>query len=300
MTPSFNYPVLMSRNSYLLLNGLRFHYLNWGGTGRPLVLLHGLASNARIWDFVAPLLAQAGFRVLALDQRHHGRTDDADDGFDFPSIVRDLHAFLDALHLEKPLLVGHSWGAGTVLNYAALRPLSAAGIVLVDGGTSEMSAVPGMTWEQAEQLLRPPDLDGMPREDFVARLRGWTRDFYREEIEAMVLAGFVIEADDTLRRKLPIPKHMHIARAIYEQKTAELFARVRCPILLCPAVAPEPHDERTQHFLAQKREGVVRAEQANPLTRTRWFENTVHDIPLHRPAELAQAIAEFGLTLADQ
>lgn len=44
-------------SSYLLLNGLRFHYLNWGGLGRPVVLLHGLASNARIWDLVAPRLA---------------------------------------------------------------------------------------------------------------------------------------------------------------------------------------------------------------------------------------------------
>lgn len=284
----------MSRDSYLLLNGLRFHYLNWGGEGPPVVLLHGLASNARIWDFVAPLLVTAGFRVLALDQRQHGLTDDADDGFDFPGVVRDLHAFIDTLQLERPLLVGHSWGAGTVLNYAAARPAGAAGIVLVDGGTSELSAVPEMTWEKAEQLLRPPDLDGMPREDFVARLRGWTGDFYRAEIDDMVLAGFVIQADDTLRRKLPIPKHMRIARAIYEQKTSALFARVRCPVLLCPASAPRPHDERTTQSMAHKREGVARAEQANALVRTRWFENTVHDIPLQRPDELATTIAQFG------
>ena len=288
----------MSRDSYLLLNGLRFHYLNWGGEGPPVVLLHGLASNARIWDFVAPRLVQSGFRVLALDQRHHGLTDDVEDGFDFPSVVRDLHAFIEILTLERPLLVGHSWGAGTVLNYAAVRPAGPAGIVLVDGGTNEMSAVPGMTWEQAEQMLRPPDLDGMPREDFVARLRGWTKDFYRPEIEDMILAGFVIQADDTLRRKLPIPKHMQIARAIYEQKTSELLARVRCPILLCPAVPPLPYDERAENFMARKREGVARAEQVNPAVRTLWFENTVHDIPLHRPAELAQAIAEFGLQVA--
>ncbi len=286
--------MLMPTSSYLFLNGLRFHYLNWGGEGRPIVLLHGLASNARIWDLVAPRLVTAGFRVLALDQRHHGLTDDADDGFDFPGIVRDLHAFIDTLQLEQPLLVGHSWGAGTVLNYAAARPAGAAGIVLVDGGTSELNAVPGMTWEQAEQMLRPPDLDGMPREDFIARLKGWTGDFYRAEMDDIVLAGFVIQADDTLRRKLPIPKHMRIARAIYEQKTAELFARVRCPILLCPASAPGPHDERAEQFIARKRESVARAEQVNPQARTIWFENTAHDIPLHRPAELAQAILDFG------
>src|SRR5207248_4685095 len=66
-------------------------YRDWGGEGQPLVLLHGLASNARIWDLVAPRLA-AHFRVLALDQRSHGLTDPAEDGYDFPSIVRDLQA----------------------------------------------------------------------------------------------------------------------------------------------------------------------------------------------------------------
>ena len=88
-------------DSYLSLNGLRFHYRNWGGEGRPVVLLHGLSSNARIWDFVAPRLAAEGFRVLALDQRSHGLTDPADDGYDFPSIVRDLHAFIETLDLQR-------------------------------------------------------------------------------------------------------------------------------------------------------------------------------------------------------
>jgi pimeloyl-ACP methyl ester carboxylesterase len=258
-----------------------------------------LASNARIWDFVAPRLVGAGFRVLALDQRHHGLTDSAEDGFDFPSIVRDLHAFIDTLQLEKPVLVGHSWGAGTVLNYAAARPAGAAGIVLVDGGVSELNAAPGMTWEKAEEMLRPPDLDGMPREEFITRLKNWVGDYYRDEIADIALAGFVIQADDTLRRKLPIPKHMRLARAIYEQKTSELFARVRCPILLCPAIAPLPHDERTEQFIARKREGVARAEQLNPRVRTVWFGDTAHDIPLHRPAELAQAISDFGLRIGD-
>ena len=51
------------------VNGVLLRYWTWEGTGQPLVLLHGLASTRRIWDFVAPLLAQ-DFRVIALDQRH--------------------------------------------------------------------------------------------------------------------------------------------------------------------------------------------------------------------------------------
>jgi pimeloyl-ACP methyl ester carboxylesterase len=288
----------MPTDSYLFLNHLRFHHLNWGGEGRPVVLLHGLASNARIWDLVAPRLTPH-FRVLALDQRSHGLTDPAAEGYDFPSIVRDLRAFVEALQLERPLLVGHSWGAHTVLHYAVSQPAGPAGIVMVDGGVGGVTSAPGMTWEQAEVILRPPDLDGMRRAAFIERAKDFLGHLYSDEILGMILANFEITADDTLKRRLPIPQHMRIARAIYEQKTSELFPRLRCPALLCPAVPPPPRDERGEQFLAYKREGVAHAERASPLVRTLWFDETVHDVPLHRPGELARAIVDFGLQLLD-
>lgn len=288
-------------SSFAYLNGLRFHYLNWGGVGRPIVLVHGLASNARIWDLTAPALAAHG-RVLALDQRSHGRTDPAESGYDFPSIVRDLQAFLEALHLERPLLVGHSWGASTVLLYAALRtvgPLAPAGIVMVDGGLFSMSDVPGLTWEKAEVMLRPPDLDGMPVADFRARLSGWLPPEVAPETAAeIILASFRVDDDERLFRRLPIPQHMLIARAIYEKKAFEHFARVRCPILLCPA-RQHPADERAAQFLHLKEAGAQRAAEVNPRVTTHWFDDTVHDIPLHRPQALADAILAFAETLTD-
>jgi pimeloyl-ACP methyl ester carboxylesterase len=287
-------------SSYLRLNGLRFHYLDWGGDGRPLVLVHGLASNARIWDFVAPQLAGAGgFRVFALDQRSHGLTDPAEDGFDFGQITRDLHAFVDGLNLERPLLVGHSWGASTVLNYAALPPQNVAGIVMVDGGMFAMKADPEMTWEKAEVMLRPPDLDGMPVADFRARMRNWLPDGLEvEAVAPIVLASFRIDQDERLYRRLPIPHHMQIARAIYEKQTFDLFARVRCPVLLCPA-DETPRDERGARFRELKHDGVRRIEQLTANVRTHWFADTIHDIPLHRPAELSQAILAFGRGLSE-
>lgn len=289
---------MQPKDSYVLLNNLRFHYRDWGGAGQPMVLVHGLASNARIWDLVAPALAQE-FRVLALDQRSHGRTDPATSGFDFPSIVRDLHAFIEALDLHHPILVGHSWGASTVLHYAALRPNGPAGIVLVDGGLGEMSAAPGMTWEKAEVLLMPPDIDGMPRTEFLERMKGWAGDAYSETVADIVLANFTVTEEDTLRRPLRIPYHMQIARALYEQKLSELYPRVRCPLLICPAIPPTPHDERTTQFVALKQQGAEQAQRANDQARLEWFEETVHDVPLHRPERLGKVLSDFGRTCSD-
>jgi pimeloyl-ACP methyl ester carboxylesterase len=293
---------LSPTSSYILLNNLRFHYLNWGGDNQPLVLLHGLASSARIWDLVAPQLTEH-FRVFALDQRNHGLTDAADDGFDFETITRDLHAYLETMNLERPILVGHSWGASTVLAYAASRSVglfAPAAIVLVDGGLFAMQDVPGFTWEKAEAMLRPPELDGMPVQEFRARMQNFLPPgLYSEEVTNIILANFRIDEDEKIYRRLPIPKHMQIARAIYEKQTFELFARVRCPILLCPASEP-PRDERGEQFLRLKQDGATRAAQTNPRVHTHWFKNTIHDVPLQRPAELAEVMGQFITTEVQQ
>ena len=68
------------RDREIRLDGLRFHFLEWGeANGPPLVLLHGFTSHARTWDHFAEAMADR-FRVLALDQRGHGDSDRARDG----------------------------------------------------------------------------------------------------------------------------------------------------------------------------------------------------------------------------
>src|SRR5919201_5850693 len=92
-------------------------YRDWPGDGQPIVLLHGLSSSSRIWDQVAARLAPR-WRVVALDQRGHGRSDKPDEGYDFETIVADDRAALAALAAERPVLVGHSWGGNAALQYA--------------------------------------------------------------------------------------------------------------------------------------------------------------------------------------
>ncbi|MCX6048063.1 MAG: alpha/beta fold hydrolase [Chloroflexi bacterium] len=82
------------------LAGLNFHYLEWGGTGTPIILIHGLASTVHIWDLVAPHLIAQG-RVIALDQRGHGLSDQPATGYDFASITTDLANFVNALGIKE-------------------------------------------------------------------------------------------------------------------------------------------------------------------------------------------------------
>ncbi len=90
------------------VGGLNFHYLDWGGAGTPILLIHGLASTVHIWDLVAPHLTTHG-HVIALDQRGHGLTEQPDAGYDFATITADLANFAAALGIQAPFfLVGHS------------------------------------------------------------------------------------------------------------------------------------------------------------------------------------------------
>lgn len=292
-----------ARDAFVSLRGLRFHYREYGGSGlrpepaegRPVVLLHGLASNARWWDLVGPLLARR-FRVLALDQRGHGESDKPDDGYDFASTVGDLAAFVEELDLERPVIAGHSWGGNVAIEYAATHPERTAGLVLVDGGFLEMSARPGMTWERAERELAPPELTHLTRDQLIEGARRWELGrFWSDEVEAALLGNFALAEDGTVRPHLSRTNHMRIVRALWEQRPSALCAQVRCPVLF---IAAEREAEgRAQEWSKLKREAIARAQNRLRDCQVRWFPDTVHDIPLHRPKELAEAVERFALAL---
>src|SRR5215217_3415010 len=170
-------------------DGVSLHARDRGGGGRPVVLLHGLASNARIWDGVAPRLAGAGLRVVALDLRGHGDSDQPGEGYGFETVGRDLAAALAAVGLARPLLAGHSWGASVALAYAAARPGALAGLALVDGGLLGVTEWAGTTREEVRRTMAPPRFARASQSARGTANRGgpggrpWIRDHLRSGVE---------------------------------------------------------------------------------------------------------------------
>ncbi len=122
-----------AQDKFVSLNGLRLHYLAWGDSSAPpLVLLHGFMDHAHRWDTFSRAM-QDRFHVLAFDARGHGESDWAHD-YTRDRMVEDLDAFVRALNLSRPALVGHSMGARIAYFYAAQNPESVSKLVIVDMG----------------------------------------------------------------------------------------------------------------------------------------------------------------------
>jgi pimeloyl-ACP methyl ester carboxylesterase len=287
---------MAARSSYALINNLRLHYLSWESEpgGNSAVLLHGLASNARIWDKVGPRLAEAGYRAVAPDQRGHGLTDSPDDGYDFSTLAGDLAASLSYWNITRPLLAGHSWGASVALEYAAryfAGPRAPAGLVLVDGGITKLRDRPGASWENVLERLTPPPLAGMPVDAFLERVQrgqpGWRPD--DGDLQS-ILANFEVLPDETIRPRLSLEHHLQILQALWDFDAYDRLRRVSCPVLVILAA---PADQADNEFYQAKKRGVEKALVVRPDLQVIWMPDTVHDIPLQRPVELADSIAHF-------
>ncbi len=114
------------------------------GRGRPVVLLHGVTANAYVWDAVAERLS-GSLRVVAVDQRGHGRTGPAADGdYSAAAFARDVARLADALG-EPVIVAGHSLGSRNAIEAAAHYPSAVAAVAAIDFtpfiGTDVLEAV---------------------------------------------------------------------------------------------------------------------------------------------------------------
>ena len=117
---------------YVQVGSLRLHCVDWGSEGLPpLLCLHGYTSHSRILDRFA-LAARQKYRVLGLDQRGHGQSGWASDGYDRSSFVSDIRTLVEVLGLERVSLVGLSMGGWHALLYASEHPEMVDRVVLVD------------------------------------------------------------------------------------------------------------------------------------------------------------------------
>jgi pimeloyl-ACP methyl ester carboxylesterase len=119
------------KGGFVTANGIRLHYLDWGGLGPVLMLIHGGLDNAHVFDDLAPAFTDH-FRVIAYDLRGHGRSD-AKGPFDTTTRTEDLCGLMDRLGINKAHLAGWSLGGNDITAMAGTHPERVDSIVYLEG-----------------------------------------------------------------------------------------------------------------------------------------------------------------------
>jgi esterase len=97
---------------------MKLYYREVGNTTAPaIIILHGLFGSSDNWLTVSKVIAEHGYRVILPDQRNHGQSLRSDE-FGYVDMAADLHELITDLQLEQPVLVGHSMGGKTMMQYA--------------------------------------------------------------------------------------------------------------------------------------------------------------------------------------
>lgn len=248
------------------------------------LLVHGLASNARLWDGVAARLVADGYITAAVDLRGHGRSSKPEGPYDVPTVADDLAALISALGLDRPVVVGQSWGGNVVLELAARHPRIVRGVVCVDGGWLEPSrAFPN--WEACRQALAPPRLVGRPAAEVEAYVRSAHPDWPETGIRG-TLANFEVRADGTVAPWLTYEHHLAVLHGLWGHHPSQRYPAVALPVLLVPV------DGDLRERNTRKRQDVAAALAALPTARVRWFTGD-HDLHAQHPDELAAAMTEI-------
>ena len=252
-----------------------------GGDAIPFLFVHGLASNARLWDEVADAVAAAGHGSIAVDQRGHGRSSRSDDGYDFATLAGDLAAVIETTVARPVIAVGQSWGANVVLELAARLPDRVAGLGLVDGGFIRLAET-FSSWDEAQTMLAPPSFDHLTRPQLEVMIRRHLPGFSDTAVAAQ-LANFEDLPGGTVRARLRRENHMAILRQLWEHDPDAIVRDMQIPIRLIAVNGGGPSQpDRVAAF----------ASAASAVTVHRVEGH--HDIHAEQPQVVADILIELA------
>ncbi len=159
------------------INDIDLYIEDSGGTGRPVVLIHGWPLSAESWDAQVPDLISAGYRVVAYDRRGFGRSSTGT-AYDYDTLASDLAAIMEHLDLQNATLVGFSMGGGEVARYVARHGGQRVRSVVF---ASAITPFMMQTDDNPDGPLTPSAaerMEGQLRADRVAFFDDFTTDFF--------------------------------------------------------------------------------------------------------------------------
>jgi len=264
--------------------------LEWAPTGaseRPaLLLLHGLSSNARYWERVARRMTDR--RLVALDQRSHGQSDAPPTGYGLDVLAADAGNVIRELGLNRPVVVGHSWGGTVALEVGATLPDLVSGVALMDGPIASMSE--RISWEDASRMMQPPLPRYVSFEEAFQASRRMLGEAWDEDLQPFVTSGLRRDGDAWVLT-LTSSVRLQILEQLYRFRPEVAAAAIDAPLLVGLAA-------NDLAMRGRKEEGASRMREIRPDAEIRWYDSR-HDIPLIRADEVAADLEALARRCVD-
>lgn len=210
-------PLSAPKTGFVTVNDIKLHYLDWGGSGATILFLPGFNDSAHVYDQFAPRFTDQ-FHVIGLTRRGVGQSDKPKDGYDASTRVEDIRQFLDALGIERVILIGHSMAGDELTLFASRYPARTIKVVYYDAAYDRTPK----GW--LEGLSDPAYKPGI-----MTRMR----------MEALGLPG----ASDIHVDKMPPPDEWAILVATHKAVFAfrQDYTKIQAPALAFYAVTASPH-----------------------------------------------------------
>jgi pimeloyl-ACP methyl ester carboxylesterase len=290
-------------SGFVTANGIKLHYLDWGGKGEVMLFLHGLGDTAHIFDDLAPKFSNS-FRVLALTWRGHGQSDKPETGYDTATLVDDLRQFLDALKLERVILVGHSIAGDQLTRLAGEHPNRVSRLVYLDAAVDRASLPELMKDMPSGLSAGKGDLETL--ESF----RSWIRrmSFWSEAWEANTREMMILSPEGKILREA---KPGNVSRLLMQGTTTARpdYTRIKSPALsiavrglsskVSDFVTTLPVERRTkmEDFIKRmtqyQHEQIERFRREIPNGRVIEFSNADHHCFIQREADVVREMRAF-------
>jgi pimeloyl-ACP methyl ester carboxylesterase len=274
-------------------NGLQFQYQEWGDarSRHAVILLHGFAETKAAWEETALDLARE-YRVIALDQRGHGRSQRASDrDYSRATQVEDLEAVIGALGLRSVTLVGHGMGGANAICYAAEHPDVVSALIVIETAPEVLRS--GVENLRRMLVTAPPVFDSIDEAaDLVREHYPYASTEQAERRARSALAptpdgAYVWDFDPVFRDSNARPPEPDPG----QRRLADLWDsvdRLQCPVMI---VRGADTDMLTS-------EAVQRMHRRIPGSRVSLIEEAGHSVPTDQPAMLALTIREFLQSLS--
>jgi pimeloyl-ACP methyl ester carboxylesterase len=282
---------------FVTVNGLRLHYVKWVSesgpiTRLPVILIHSGLASGHCWDLVAPHLAEAGLEVITPDLRGRGLSDRPPSGYDLRTIADDLGGFIQALYPSAQVaVVGHSYGAYAALALGAIYPGLLSKIILVDGG---IWSAEDESWEQFAQGMESITWQYPSLSAYLDAQREGADLFWSPEVARALTTTVYTEPDGRVRECMTPAAWEETLQSMWRYRPNSLYSHIICPTLVVVTELPNTFPKELRNQKLEMNERFLPAAMAGlRCCKIQVMEHTHHEVPFHKPLELATLITAF-------